>query len=148
MAVQHFPISASRGNPMVALSITFLERLFAELSDVNFSVRFWNGAVWQHGSSSEFALVLNHPGALQAMLSAGEQELGEAYIFDDVDIEGDIEASFGVADYLAARAEHSQREKLRLSSLLTRLPGMDRTRGAARPAQLEGQVHSTPRDRR
>jgi len=36
-------------------------------------------------------------------LSPSELALGEAYIYDDFDIEGDIEAAFDLADYLLGR---------------------------------------------
>jgi hypothetical protein len=34
------------------------------------------------------------------VLSPSELKLGEAYIYDDFNIEGDIEAAFDLADYL------------------------------------------------
>lgn len=42
-----------------------------------------------------FTLVLKRPEALRAMfLAPSELTLGESYIYDDFDIEGDIEAAF------------------------------------------------------
>jgi cyclopropane-fatty-acyl-phospholipid synthase len=53
------------------------------------------------GGQPRFTLVLKHPGALRAMFSRpSEPTLGEAYIYYDFDIEGDIEAIFEWADYL------------------------------------------------
>ena len=58
----------------------------------NFTVRFWDGSEWQPASGSpRFTLKLNHAGAVRAMFwPFNNVALGEAYIFDDFDIEGDI----------------------------------------------------------
>jgi hypothetical protein len=55
-------------------------------------VRLWTGDSWQPGTGpTRFTLVLKHPGAIRAMFWPFDRvSLGESYIFDDFDIEGDI----------------------------------------------------------
>src|SRR5260370_36428608 len=69
----------------------------------DFAVRLWDGTVWRPepaaGEPTRFTIVLQHPGALRKMfLPPNELTLGEAYIYNDFDIEGDIEAVFSIAD--------------------------------------------------
>ena len=76
-------------------SAEFLEALLADCPKRDFQVRFWDGTSWGAERQPRFTLVLKHPGALRAMFSRpSELTLGEAYVYDDFDIEGDIEAIF------------------------------------------------------
>lgn len=129
----------------VEASITFLEQVFPGHLQHDFRVRLWNGATWGSGSP-RFTLVLNHPGALRAMfLSPSEMTLGEAYVFGDVDIEGDVEAVFKVAEYLAEPENMLPGRRLR--TLLGRLPVEQRPRQLPRYGELRGAIHSKQRDR-
>ncbi len=106
----------------VDISIQLLDTVTADYPRHDFAVRFWNGEVWGNAESSRFTLLLKHPGALRRMLlGANELTLGEAFIFDDFDIEGDLEAAFALGDYLVAH-ELELLEKVRLAGLLLRLP--------------------------
>jgi cyclopropane-fatty-acyl-phospholipid synthase len=94
-----------------------------------------------------FTLVLKHAGALRAMfLSPSELTLGEAYIYDDFDIEGDIEAAFDLADYLLGQ-ERSPGESVDLRERLRKLPTSDHAQAGLHPIKLRGPVHSRDRDR-
>jgi cyclopropane-fatty-acyl-phospholipid synthase len=129
------------------LSIEFLERLLRGYMARNFRVRLWDGSVWGQQQQSRFTLTLKHPGALRAMfLAPSELTLGEAYIYDDFDIEGDIEAALDLGDYLLGQ-DRSLRERLPLAELLRRLPASGRPRVGRQPAKLRGSVHSGDRDR-
>ena len=57
-----------------------------------FAVRLWTGDTRSFGDGPPaFTLVLKHPGSLRAMLwPADRLGLGESYIFDDFDVEGDF----------------------------------------------------------
>ena len=82
---------------------TFLQMLLDGYHPRNFVVRLWDGSQWpDEADSSAFTLVLKHPGALRRMFqnTTTDLSLGEAYVYDDFDIEGDIQATFPVADYL------------------------------------------------
>lgn len=135
----------------VQTTLTLLHDLFSSAALPNFSVRLWDGTTWQsHPETDEpphFTLVLKHPGALRKMfLPPSELNLGEAYIYDDFDIEGDILAIFAFGDYVMD--EHwGKRAQLRYGKLLLSLPktGQPRPRNVA--AQLHGPRHSKERDR-
>ncbi len=127
-------------------SIQFLEHLFLNYPRHDFRVRFWDGTVWG-GNKFRYTLVLKHPGALQRMFTApNELTLGEAYILGDFDIEGDIEASFDLADFLLSQKQ-SIPNRLYLSVLLGKLPTIVRPRVVARPVRLQGAAHTRRRDR-
>ena len=68
--------------------------------------------------------------------------LGEAYIYGDFDISGDILGCFGLAEHLATRG-WSAAEKLKLGGLLIGLPSSAKHRSD----HLHGRVHSKSRDR-
>jgi len=130
----------------VDLSIRLLEAITADYGPKDFAVRFWDGSVWGEGRNAQFTLLLKHPGALRRMLlSSSELALGEAYIYDDFDVEGDLEAAFRFGDYLVAH-ELELSEKLRLAGLLLRLPSNGHGSEPVGP-QLHGRVHSKYRDR-
>jgi cyclopropane-fatty-acyl-phospholipid synthase len=80
------------------------------------------------------------------MFSApSELTLGEAYIHDDFDIDGDIEAAFDLADYLLAH-ERSLGESFCLNERLQKLPSSERPRARLRLFEFGGKVHSKDRD--
>ena len=114
----------------------------------NVGVRLCNGTGWPDAAPRRATLVLKHPGALRAMFLPGtELGLGEAYIYDDFDIEGDAESVFDLADALT-EAVSSKAKKLRLARGLLRLPpGADHQHGRRGPARLTGRRHSLERDR-
>ena len=129
------------------VSAEFLDALLADYPRRDFQVRLWDGTTCGTEREPRFTLVLKHPGALRAMfLSPSELSLGEAYICDDFDIEGDIEAAFGLADYLLGQ-ERSLWQSLDLAARLQRLPRSDSTRTGLDPTGFPGPVHSKDRDR-
>jgi cyclopropane-fatty-acyl-phospholipid synthase len=107
-------------------------------------MRAWNGDVWGPPDAPA-TLVLNHPGALRALLlPLADLIAGEAYIYDDVDIEGSILA----AVQFAARLQTMQRRplaSLRLIRQLRKLPAENRRSTHTRPSQ-RGRLHSKKRD--
>jgi cyclopropane-fatty-acyl-phospholipid synthase len=126
--------------------VDLLENLLATYPRRDFRVRLWDGSVWGIGKQPRFTLVLKHPGALRAMfLYPSELALGEAYIYDDFDIEGEIVAAFDLADYLLGQ-ERGLAERLHLAELLRKLPANNRRRTGLQPANL-WTVHSKDRDR-
>ncbi len=134
-------------DPATRVTLRLLDTLFGDQSAGRVSVRLWNGVRWNAGPARSATLVLNHPGALRAMFLPGtEVALGEAYLFDDFDVEGDVEAIFDLADAPALQAM-GWRQRLRLGRALLRLParaGGSRQIGRAR---MRGRHHSVERDR-
>lgn len=111
-------------------------------------VRLWNGLTWPDEEPRPVTLALKHPGALRAMfLSGTEVGLAEAYLYDDIDIEGEMEQVFDLAESLVARVG-DWRTRLRLGRDLLRLPRGTRARATRRGrARLRGRRHSIERDR-
>lgn len=133
----------------VQIGIDVVENLLAGYPKRDFQVRLWDGSTWGSNQQSRFTLVLKKPEALrEVFLGASELSLAEAYIFDDFDIEGDIEAAFDLADYLLRQDSRPFRHNLYLASLLWRLPAKHRRRAGRQPAILLGELHSKERDRR
>src|SRR5215472_6017383 len=113
----------------IQISTGFLESLLAGYPQRDFQVRFWDDSIWGSNPEPRFTLVLKHPGALREMfLAPSELTLAEAYICDDFDIEGDIQAAFHLADYLLDQGTRTLPHNLRLASLLHRLPAKRPTR--------------------
>jgi cyclopropane-fatty-acyl-phospholipid synthase len=141
------------GDRAVRRSLSFLDNLLGELHPRDFAVRLWDGTVWgaEPGQPARFTLVLKHPGALRRMFwPPGEISLSEAYIYDDFDIEGEIEAVFSLADHLLAR-RRSLAESLRQARRVLSLPADwrdGRPRAGRRAARLQGSRHSKTRDQR
>ncbi|MGH8093052.1 MAG: class I SAM-dependent methyltransferase [Chthoniobacterales bacterium] len=123
-----------------------LDEIFDQSSDT-VGVRLWNGKVWPDDAPRPATLVLQHPGALAKMFSAGtEAGVAEAYIYNDFDIEGDIDMVFDLADGLLVRLG-DWKEKLKLAGLLLGLPhGGPRQPSGVLP-HLTGARHLPERDR-
>ena len=141
-------VASSVRDHSAELSLQLLDTLTSDYPRSDFAVRLWNGELWGSRVNPRFTLVLKNAGALRHMLlGANEVTLGEAYIFDDFDVEGDIEAAFTFADYLVEH-ELELTEKLRMAGLLLRLPhdGHPRNGTPLKPL-LHGKTHSQRRDR-
>ena len=141
-----FPLHPHPENKFVEDSLDFLEYLFEPYPQPNFQVRLWEGNVWGSRIGYRFALALKHPGALRKMFqSPSELALGEAYILDDFDIEGNLEESFALAEFLLSQ-ERSLTQKLRLAALLRKLPATGRPHVVPSQLYLPGIRHSCRRD--
>src|SRR5215211_7749986 len=78
-------------SPAAETSLQILARLNDGFQS-NVQVKLWDGRAWQSGRGpASFTIVLKHPGALRAMFWPVNPAVafGEAYIFDDFDVEGD-----------------------------------------------------------
>jgi cyclopropane-fatty-acyl-phospholipid synthase len=130
------------------LTLHLLEELFGGYPGLKIGVRLWDGTHWPDETLQPATLVLKNPAALRAMLIPGtEVSLGEAYIYDDFDIDGDLESVFNLADHLA-QITLGGRKKLRAASDLLRLPSIKNRQPVRRgPARLSGKQHSIERDR-
>lgn len=141
------PIKASSSGQAVEITLGLLDMLFNGEPAEDVGVRLWDGTRWPDADPRAATLVLNHPGAMRRMFLPGtEVGLGEAYLYDDFDVEGNLEAIFGVADTLTQDIKGFK--KLRLAMSLLKLPrGPKRQAITRRPAQLGGDRHSIERDR-
>jgi len=130
------------------LTLRLLDELITGDSAQAIGARLWDGTCWPDQASRPVTLVLKHPGALRAAFLPGtELALAEAYLYDDIDIEGNIESVFDLADAIAA-ATLGWRKKLAAARDLLRLPAQASEHQSRRgPAHLNGQPHSVERDR-
>jgi cyclopropane-fatty-acyl-phospholipid synthase len=88
------------------LGIALLETLWGDLRARDFAVRFWDGTTWDVEAECpcRFTLFLKSPEALSKLLIApSDLALGEAYVFQDIDIEGDVESALDLADEIMHR---------------------------------------------
>ncbi|WP_429886052.1 class I SAM-dependent methyltransferase [Geoalkalibacter halelectricus] len=112
-----------------------------------FAVRLWEGSLWRSADQEPgFTLELRHPQALRSLFwRPTELSLGEAYIYGEIDVHGDFEACFALADYLVEKS-WSTADILRLGGKFLRL-GDRRPAGIGRGApRLRGRAHSKTRD--
>lgn len=130
------------------LTIGLLRDLFKDEALQKVGVRLWDGTRWPDDRPRPTTLLLNHPGALRSMFLPGtEVGLGEAYLYNDFDVEGNLEAVFSLADELAQDV-NGVLQKLRAARDLLRLPaGPEHPRSRRGPAALKGKRHSIERDR-
>jgi len=110
------------------------------------AMRAWTGETWgpRDGATT---IVLRHPGSLRAaLLPPSDLVAGEAYVYDDIDIEGDM---FGLLHWGAQldALRSSPGAVVRVARMLRSLPAENRRKEAVRPA-LKGRLHSLRRDRR
>jgi cyclopropane-fatty-acyl-phospholipid synthase len=126
-----------------------LRRVFDGYGPLDFAVRLWDGStpIVPESGEPRFTLVINHPAALRRMfLPPSEINLGEAFIFGDFDIEGDIFHAASLIDYFP-QLNLTAGDLAWLARNLLALP-RDRQADTARPGlRPAGQAHSRRRDR-
>jgi cyclopropane-fatty-acyl-phospholipid synthase len=128
-------------------ALTFFEELLSDYPR-DFAVRLWDGSRLdpQPGQPTRCTLIINRPGALRRLFQpANHASLGEAYIYGDVDIEGDVEALFPLVPYLL-NLKIGKARQLRLAALLWGMPSSPTRRLGRAPVKLEGELHSRQRD--
>ena len=140
----------------LSTTLSLLQDILGSSPQRDFAVRLWDGTTWRPqpavagDEAVRFTIVLQHAGALRKMfLPPSELTLGEAYIYNDFDIEGDIEAVFLLADQFL-EGKWGKVEQLRYGKRLLSLPNTGPGR-SGRPgdlaAKLRGARHSRERDR-
>ena len=141
---------AKNGDREVRVVLRFLQDLLGDYRPRDFAVRLWDGTVWgaEAGPPERVALIISHPGARRRMFwPPTEIALAEAYVDDGFDIEGRIEAVFGLVDHLLTGRRRGAIERLRFGARLLALPSGKRPRTGRRTARLRGLKHSKARDR-
>jgi cyclopropane-fatty-acyl-phospholipid synthase len=136
-------------DPTVRASLAVLQRLLGTGHPLDFAVRFWDGSSWEPGGEQRprVTLILRHSGALRSMFWPPRRlTLCEAFLYDDFDVEGDIEAFWQLARHMEQQRRRLS-ERLRLGWDLFRLPAGRRPRTGRQPARLRGRAHSLARDR-
>jgi cyclopropane-fatty-acyl-phospholipid synthase len=130
-------------------AIGFFEDLLRGCETPNIAVRFWNGSVWRPRSDLRptAMLLLRHEESLSRMLRAPIQlSLGEAYIYDDIDVVGPLDAFVPLADHLLTR-HWSAMDWIRCLNHTWRQRHLTRFPEEVRSLSLEGRRHEKRRDK-
>ena len=128
-------------------TLDLLSAVFADYPGRDFAIRLWDGTIWEPSGTNlhRFTIALNGPSALRRMFfPPTERKLGEAYMFGDFEIEGELYAAIDLARYLWEG--WSLRDTLRFAPKLLRLPTRDPVNND-QIAQLAGSRHSVDRDK-
>jgi cyclopropane-fatty-acyl-phospholipid synthase len=131
------------------VTLSLIEELLGSSPIRDIAVRMWDGTTWKsHPTASvRCTLVLRHPGALRKMfMPPNELTLGEAYLYDDFDIEGDITAVIPLIKHFIGE-RRGVLDQFRFGTRLLTLPKMDRPRGSHVYPKMQGALHSKERDR-
>lgn len=115
-----------------------------------FATRLWTGQAWTSGDGpAAFTLVLKHPGSLRAMLwPADRLGLGESYVFDDFDVEGDFLAFTDWLGYVFDQARRRRGyENLKIAWDLGALPDQKNPRDPRRALAPTAGEHQGARER-
>ena len=133
------------------ITLSLLQDVFNSSPACDVAVRLWNGTTWQpdpsSGEPARCTLVLQHPGALRKMfVPPSDLSLGEAYIYNDFDIEGDIEALFPLMEHFLG-GHLGMVEQLRYGKRLLSLPKRGQPRPSDAVPKMHGLRHSKVRDR-
>lgn len=139
-------------DPRVRAARAVLAELIGPPSQWPITICFWDGSVepGRAGEAKPASLILREPGALRRMLlPPSELALGEAYLRDDFDVEGDLEAVIDLVDAVVGRLRLTARLP-RLLGLLRQLPADSAAaNGAAGPRKFIRSLatrHSRQRD--
>lgn len=130
----------------VRATLESIALIFTHYPQPDFRIQLWDGTGWGATVNARFTLVIKHPDALRKMFaSPDELSLGECYICDELDVEGDMEAAVGMGDYLLAQESRALPASLRFASMVGKLPGR-----RAAPEGIDDcrALHSRERDRR
>jgi len=143
--LQHVPQQDQSANRTLA----FLHEILRDYHPRNFAVELWDGTSWEPepGQFRRFTWKIKRPGLVRSLFShPSEVAFAEAYISGDLEIEGDMQGVFPLADYFLNR-KWGLKQKLRLGALLSELPNGAELHLVRRGAQLNGRLHSKDRDR-
>jgi cyclopropane-fatty-acyl-phospholipid synthase len=143
--------SGGNSDALVAATRRVVEDLFGERQARGFAVRYWDGSVDDSNETPAFTLVVCRPGAFRRMLlPPSELSIVEAYLFGDVDIEGDIEGAAYLGDVAAKRVASAAAASRVLRDVLAlpkdEPPAEAKRAHAARWMFRFGQEHSEQRD--
>jgi cyclopropane-fatty-acyl-phospholipid synthase len=131
-------------------SLAFLKKIFAQHPSRDFAVRLWDGSCLtpEVGQTRRFTLVINHPGVLRKLLWHPTQlGLGEAYVFKDLDIEGDLEAALKLPEMMTG-IHVKWHEKISFAKWLLSLPITNKASKARFTAPANGKPAQRDRVRK
>src|SRR3954469_2219929 len=100
--------AAPRRDPAVAATVAALDLVFGADAERNYDIRLWDGTVGRgtREPRADFALNVRRRGALRRMLlPPSELSIVEAFISNDIDIEGNVESAMGLGDVVGTRIQ-------------------------------------------
>jgi cyclopropane-fatty-acyl-phospholipid synthase len=116
-----------RRDPAIGATIRVLDLVFGPPFGRAYDIRLWDGTL-QHGGAdprADFSLNIRRRGALRRMLlPPSELSIVEAFISNDIEIEGNVEAAMGLGDDIGRRI-HSAHAIARLIPSVLALPRDD-----------------------
>ena len=142
-------LATKTADQAVQVTLSLLQEVFSSSPARNIAVRLWDGTTWkaEPAEPTRCTLVLQHPGALRKMfLPPSALSLGEAYIYNDFDIEGEIEAILPLMEHFL-EGHWGKLEQVRYGKRLLSLPKMGQPRPGDTEAKVRGLLHSKERDR-
>lgn len=130
-------------DPVIRHHVLAIRHALSDRLGTDLPIRLWDGT---EAGSGTFRLALNHPWSLRALLiPATDLNAGEAYLHDDVDVEGDMVAALHAIAQLGT--EVGWLDKLRIGRHVIALPSPpDATTTTGRVAMMAGRRHSRERD--
>jgi cyclopropane-fatty-acyl-phospholipid synthase len=130
--------------------LQFLQSFLSDFRPRDFGVELWDGTRWpaERNAFTRFTWKINNPDGLKKAIFSANRQVGlaEAYSYGDFDIEGDMEAVFGLAEYIMDH-KWTKAEKLRLMRMALTLPSGNSAVPEHSPVRLQGNPHSRQRDR-
>jgi cyclopropane-fatty-acyl-phospholipid synthase len=135
----------------LAAAASVVEDLFGPIDTHRFAVRYWDGSTESSTATPSFTLVVRRPGAFRRMLlPPSELSIVEAYLFGDIDIEGNIESAADLTDTAAKRVSSAGAASKLLRHVLAlpkdEPPPDAKTAQVARRMFRFGREHSEERD--
>lgn len=136
-------------SPAATRAMDFLDEAIGAQALEHVAFELWDGSRWPDATPRDATVVLKHPEALERMFGGGnEKALAEAYLRDDFDVRGELEAAFELADVLARRPRPDWATVLSRHFQLHRIGGTPLRRSWRRLVREVGEpVHSPGRDR-
>lgn len=87
--------------------LALLSDVFRRFGPIDFAIRLWDGRVWGPGPGqpARFTLEVRHPAAIRRLFVNPDRfSLGEAYLQELFEVEGDLAAALRVAEQIMDRA--------------------------------------------
>src|SRR6266550_8715758 len=117
--IEAFP--PPRRDPAITATIRVLDLVFGAPYERNYDIRLWDGTI-QHGGAdprADFSLHVRRRGGLRRMLlPPSELSIVEAFISNDIDIEGNVESAMGLGDAIGQRVRSPRTFAKLIPSLL------------------------------
>ena len=126
------------------IDLALLQHLFRECPVRDFAVGFWDGTLWSPDPSRppRFTVVVRNPDALALLFEKrDEAALGQAFVDGHLDVTGNLEAVFPVAEYLLKHAAVSPGMLSRAIHAVAR-----GSRSGRDTSSLPGRKHTKERD--